>query len=141
MSNNVKPLYGAEHVRRYRETDGEVGHDWNGTQALILTTVGRKSGKRHDTPLIYAPYGDAFVIVASKGGTPKHPAWYLNLTSNPEVEVQVGPDRFSAKARTATGNERQELWGRMTHEWPAYDSYQAKTDREIPIVVLDRLDT
>jgi deazaflavin-dependent oxidoreductase (nitroreductase family) len=141
MSNNVKPLYGAEHVRRYRETDGEEGQEWNGTQTLILTTVGRKTGQKHDTPLIYATYGDAFAIVASKGGAPKHPAWYLNLNANPQVEVQVGPDRFSAKARTATGHEREELWGRMTHEWPAYDSYQTKTDREIPIVVLDRLDT
>lgn len=131
-------LYGDEHVRRYRETDGQEGHDWNGTQALILTTSGRKSGDPRDSALIYGMSGDNPVIVASKGGHPAHPAWYLNLDANPDVEVQIWGDRFPARARTATGDERDELWTEMLKHWPQYDSYQEKTDREIPVVVLER---
>jgi len=132
-------LYGKEHVRTYRETDGREGHDWNGTQALILTTKGRKSGEPRDSALIYGLSGDSPVIVASKGGHPSHPAWYLNLVANPEVEAQIWGDRFKARARTATGQERAELWAEMLKHWPKYDDYQDKTDREIPVVVLERL--
>ena len=131
-------LFGKEHVDRYVETDGAEGHDWNGTTALILTTKGRRSGGQRDSALIYRPHGDAYVVVASKGGAPDHPAWYKNLVADPHVRVQVGADRFDAVARTATGAERQELWALMTQAWPAYDEYQAKTEREIPLVVLDR---
>jgi deazaflavin-dependent oxidoreductase (nitroreductase family) len=132
-------LFGQEHVERYRATDGAEGHEWNGTQTLLLTTTGRKSGEQRTTPLIYAPAGDSsFVIVASKGGSDEPPAWYLNLSENPEVEVQVKADRFKARARTAGADEKPELWRRMVAEWPAYDEYQEKTDREIPVVVLDR---
>lgn len=131
-------LYGNEHVQRYRETDGKEGHDWNGTQVLILSTTGRKSGAQRDSALIYGLTGDSPVIVASKGGAPSHPDWYLNLTDNPEVEVQVQADRFPAQARTATGEERDELWAEMLTHWPQYDDYQTKTDREIPVVVLER---
>ena len=142
MSETTETLYGADHVRRYRETNGEVGHSWKrGTHTLILTTTGRKSGAQRDTPLIYSSYGDSYVVVASQGGAPKHPAWYLNLRAKPAAEVQVGPDRFTVSARTATGEERSELWRRMTQTWPDYDVYQTKTDREIPVVVLDRLDS
>ena len=133
------PLFGKEHVERYRATDGAEGHEWQGTTTLILTTVGRKSGEQHDTPLIYQWHGPAPVIVASKGGYPHHPAWYLNLRANPEVDVQVLGDRFHARARTAAGEERAELWQLMTAAWPAYDSYQQRTDREIPVVVLERV--
>ena len=131
-------LFGDEHVRRYVETDGEVGHDWQGTQTLILTTTGRKSGDQRSTPLIYGQRGDDYLVVASKGGAPEPPAWYLNLEADPEVQVQVKGDRFSARARTATPDEKAELWKTMVGHWPAYDEYQQKTDREIPVVVLER---
>ncbi len=131
-------LFGQEHVDRYRATDGAEGHDWEGTQTLLLTTTGRKSGERRTTPLIYAPHGDSFTIVASKGGADEPPAWYLNLAENPQVEVQVKGDRFTAHARTASAEEKPEIWRAMVAEWPSYDEYQRKTDREIPVVVLER---
>jgi deazaflavin-dependent oxidoreductase (nitroreductase family) len=130
-------LFGQEHVERYRETDGEEGHDWEGTSVLILTTTGHRSGQTRSTPLIYGTHGDDYLVVASKGGAPDHPAWYRNLKAEPEVEVQVRGDSFRAQARTATAEERAELWSTMTERWPAYDEYQTKTDREIPVVVLE----
>jgi deazaflavin-dependent oxidoreductase (nitroreductase family) len=130
------PLFGQEHVARYRETGGEEGHDWQGTKTLLLTTIGRRSGEPREHALIYGRHGDDYLVVASKGGAPQHPGWYLNLQANPEVEVQVGDERFPATARTATAEEKPELWKIMTAEWPAYDEYQTKTDREIPVVVL-----
>jgi deazaflavin-dependent oxidoreductase (nitroreductase family) len=134
------PLFGQEHVQRYQETDGEVGHDWQGTKTLLLTTTGRKSGEPRTHPLIYAQHGDDYVVVASKGGNPQHPAWYLNLDADPDVEVQVLGDRFPATARTASAEEKAEIWPTMTAEWPDYDNYQRKTDREIPVVLLSRRD-
>ena len=131
-------LFGQEHVDRYEATDGAEGHDWEGTQTLLLTTTGRRSGERRTTPLIYAPYGDAYTIVASKGGSDEPPAWYLNLSADPGVEVQVKGDRFKASARTAAAEEKAEIWPTMVSEWPAYDEYQRNTEREIPIVVLER---
>ena len=131
-------LFGQEHVERYRATDGEEGHEWQGTTCLILTTKGRHSGEQRDAPLVYRPWGDAYLVVASKGGAPEQPAWYLNLDADPDVEVQVKADRFRARARTATPDERPGMWKTMTEAWPAYDEYQAKTDREIPVVVLER---
>jgi len=133
-------LYGAEHVRSYRETDGELGHDWKGTQTLLLTTKGRRSGELRTTPLIYGRRGDDHLIVASDGGSPEPPTWYLNLSANPEVEVQVLADRFRARARTATPEEKPALWREMVSHWPAYDRYQQRTDREIPVVVLERIE-
>ncbi len=131
-------LFGQEHVRRYVETDGAEGHDWQGASVLILTTVGRKTAEARSTPLIYARWGDRYLVVASRGGAPTHPGWYLNLEEHPEVDVQVRAERFSARARTATEDERPELWQLVTAGWPAYNEYQAKTDREIPVVVLER---
>ena len=131
-------LFGQEHVERYRETDGEEGHDWQGTTTLILTTKGRRSGQERPTPLIYQPYGDDYLIVASKGGADEPPAWYLNLEADPEVDVQIRGDRFKARARTAGSEEKPDMWRTMTATWPAYDEYQQKTDREIPVVVLER---
>jgi deazaflavin-dependent oxidoreductase (nitroreductase family) len=130
-------LYGQEHIDRYLATDGEEGHDWEGTQTLILTTTGRRSGEQRMHPLIYGRHGDDYLVVASKGGAPQHPAWYLNLEANPEVEIQVKGQKMPAQARTATPEERAELWPIMTKEWPAYDDYQRQTGREIPIVVLE----
>lgn len=136
MSND--DLFGDEHVQAYRESDGERGHDWKGTQCLLLTTTGRRSGEERTMALIYAEDEDRYVIVASKGGAPEHPAWYENLRDQPEVEVQVWGERFAARAHAAEGEERDRLWKRMNEEWPSYDDYQAKTDREIPVVVLER---
>jgi deazaflavin-dependent oxidoreductase (nitroreductase family) len=131
-------LFGQEHVRRYRQTDGAEGHDWQGTSVLILTTTGRRSGEPRSTPLIYGKRGNDYVVVASKGGAEEHPDWYLNLVEQPKVDVQVGGDRFKAQARTATPDERPDLWRTMTERWPAYDEYQRKTARQIPVVVLER---
>ncbi|MEV1143357.1 nitroreductase family deazaflavin-dependent oxidoreductase [Micromonospora sp. NPDC049799] len=129
----------ADHIRRYVETDGAEGHEWRpGVFTLLLTTRGRRSGALRRTALIYGRDGDAYLVVASQGGDPKHPAWYLNLVDEPQVEVQVGAERFTARARTATAEEKPRMWAEMTGIWPAYDDYQAKTDREIPVVVLER---
>lgn len=131
-------LFGQEHVKRYRETDGAEGHAWQGTTVLILTTTGRRSGAPRSTPLIYGRDGDNYVVVASKGGADEHPAWYLNLQENPEVEVQVLADRFPARARRATAEEKPRLWQSAVERWPAYADYQRRTERDIPVVVLER---
>ncbi|HEY2478592.1 MAG TPA: nitroreductase family deazaflavin-dependent oxidoreductase [Solirubrobacterales bacterium] len=132
-------LYGDHHVQRYIETDGEEGFDWrNGTKILLLFTKGRKSGEERANALIFEPDGADYLIVASKGGTPEHPAWFLNLEAEPEVEVQVKGDRFKAHARTATPEEKPRMWKKMTAAWPDYDNYQQGTDRQIPVVVLER---
>ena len=131
-------LFGQEHVRRYRKTDGAEGHDWQGTTVLILTTTGRRSGEARSTPLIYGKHGDDYVVVASKGGAEEQPSWYLNLSDQPEVDVQVRGDRFKAHARTAADDEKPELWRMMADRWPAYNEYQRKTRRDIPVVVLER---
>ena len=128
----------AEHIRRYIETDGRQGHEWRGVHTLLLTTRGRKTRKLRRTALIYGRDGDRYVVVASQGGAPAHPAWYLNLTADPQVQLQVGADRFTARARTADPDEKPRLWRTMAQIWPAYDSYQAKTAREIPVVILER---
>jgi deazaflavin-dependent oxidoreductase (nitroreductase family) len=131
-------LFGQKHVDRYQATAGQEGHDWQGTTTLLLTTKGRKSGFPRIAPLIYQPYGDTYLIVASKGGAPEPPDWYLNLDADPEVEVQIRGEKFPARARTATAEEKPDMWRAMTATWPAYDEYQARTDREIPVVVIER---
>ena len=131
-------LYGDEHVKRYEETDGAEGHEWRGTTALILTTTGRKSGQPRKSALIYQKFGDDYLIVASKGGADEPPLWYLNLEANPEVQVQVMGDKFTARARTAGAAEKPAMWEVMTKAWPSYNGYQKKTSREIPVVVLER---
>jgi deazaflavin-dependent oxidoreductase (nitroreductase family) len=125
------------HIDRYVASNGEDGHLWQGVTTLLLTVKGRRSGQPHRTALIYGRSGDNYIIVASKGGAPEHPQWYRNLVANPEVEVQVGGDIFKAHARTATASERPALWKLMTGIWPAYDDYQKKTDRHIPVVILE----
>jgi deazaflavin-dependent oxidoreductase (nitroreductase family) len=132
-------LFGEEHIRQYRATDGAVGYEWNGATCLLLTTTGRKSGQPRTQALIFSPSEDACVVVASHGGAPTHPSWYLNLVANPEVHVQVKGDRFAARARTAEGEERTKLWKLMTVNWPNYDEYIKRTDRVIPVVVLERI--
>ena len=135
-------LYGAEHVRRYRETDGEEGHDWRrGAPTLLLTTTGRRSGAEHTAPLIYQQDGASYVVVASKGGADEPPDWYLNVQADPLVEVQVWGERFAARARTASDDEKARLWPVMTAVWPDYDAYQTRTERPIPLVILERVTT
>jgi deazaflavin-dependent oxidoreductase (nitroreductase family) len=129
----------AQHIREYVETDGKKGHRWRGAPTLLLTTRGRKTGKLRRTALIYGQDGDRYVVVASRGGHAKHPAWYLNLVDNPDVEVQVGADKFSARADTVEGEEKARLWKLMVTIWSSYASYQAKTGREIPVIVLTRV--
>ena len=133
-------LFGQEHVERYQETDGAEGHEWReGSTVLLLTTTGRKTGQKTTTPLIYDLDGDNPVIVASKGGAPEHPGWYRNILKTPEVEVQIKGEKFRARARTAQGEERERLWRLMNEMWPHYAEYQEKTDREIPVVLLERI--
>lgn len=127
----------ADHIRDYVETDGAKGHMWRGVPTLLLTTRGRRTGKLRRTALIYGRMGDAYVVVASKGGAPKHPLWYLNLETNPEVEIQVGEEIVAGRARDATDDERPFLWEKMANIWPAYDDYQEKTMRRIPVVVIE----
>jgi proline iminopeptidase len=135
----MSTLFGEEHVKRYRETDGEEGHIWReGSTILLLTTVGRKSGRESTTPLIYGLDGDNPVIVASKGGAPEHPGWYRNLVKNPAAHVQILGEKFPVRAHDAEGEERERLWKMMNGIWKHYDEYQTKTDRQIPVVVLER---
>jgi deazaflavin-dependent oxidoreductase (nitroreductase family) len=129
-------LLGDEHVARYRETCGEVGYEWNGAPTLLLTSTGRKSGEPRTAPLIFARDGDDYLIVASVGGMPKHPAWYLNLQANPGAEIQVKADHLPVVARTASPEEKPRLWAIVNEVWPNYDAYQSRTDRVIPVVVL-----
>jgi deazaflavin-dependent oxidoreductase (nitroreductase family) len=137
---DASDLFGAEHIRQYRETDGEYGHDWRGgSSTLLLTTTGHRSGEPRTTPLIYGRSGDDYLIVASHGGADAPPSWYVNLQENPDVDVQVLADRFRARARTATPEEHPAMWREMNSHWPDYDRYQEHTDREIAVVVLERV--
>jgi deazaflavin-dependent oxidoreductase (nitroreductase family) len=123
-------------VRRYQETDGEVGYIWNGVPILLLTTTGRKSGRPRTTPLIYGRDGDDYLVVASMGGAPQHPHWYRNLLAHPATQIQVRADHVEVTARTAEEDEKPRLWKIVTDQWPNYDVYQSRTDRVIPVVVL-----
>jgi deazaflavin-dependent oxidoreductase (nitroreductase family) len=138
MAASDDELFGAEHVRVYRETGGQRGYHWRGTTILLLTTTGRSSGEQRTTPLIHRTDGDRWVIVASKGGAPEHPAWYENLLADPEATIEVEDETIDVRAETAEGDERARLWSLMCEVWPAYADYQTKTEREIPVVVLAR---
>jgi deazaflavin-dependent oxidoreductase (nitroreductase family) len=129
-------LVGPEHVRRYRQTDGEVGYIWNGVPTLLLTTTGRKSGEPRTNALIFGRDGSDYLVVASMGGAPTHPNWYRNLLARPRAEIQVRAERISVMARTAGDAEKPRLWKVMTDGWPNYDVYQSRTNRVIPLVVL-----
>ena len=139
------PQWIADHVKLYRE-DPDKAHMWDASLAggkgvlptLLLTSTGRKSGKPRALPLIYKKVGNSYVIIASKGGAPAHPAWYLNLAAEPNCHVQVGRDEMDATARTATGAEREELWAQLAEVYPPYNDYQKYAgDRQIPVVVLE----
>ena len=131
-------LFGAEHVRVYRETAGQRGYEWRGTTILLLTTTGRSSGERRTTPLIHRTDGDRWVIVASKGGAPENPAWYENLLADPQATIEVKDQLIDVRAETIQGEERARLWELMCEVWPAYAEYQTRTAREIPVVALTR---
>jgi len=133
------PGWQQEHARRYIESGGTDGHIWEGVPTLLLTTTGRRSGQPRTTPLIYGRDGDRYLVVASRGGAPQHPAWYENLTARPDVRVQVMAERFAARARTASKAEKPALWKTMAAIWPAYEDYQARTAREIPVVIIERV--
>ncbi|MDE2835931.1 MAG: nitroreductase family deazaflavin-dependent oxidoreductase [Chloroflexota bacterium] len=137
-SGSGKPPWVVEHLERYLATDGEEGHVWRGMQTLLLTTTGRKSGKEFTTPLIYGTHEGRWIVVASRGGAPDHPQWYYNLSANPSVRVQVGAERFDATASTAGPDEKPALWQLMNGVYPRYDEYQAGTERQIPVVILER---
>ncbi len=129
--------YVQSHIREYVESDGKKGHIWRGLPTLLLTTRGRKSGKLRRTALIYGRDGVNYLLVASNGGAPNHPLWYLNLVENPQVELQVGADKFAAHARTAIPEEKLRLWQIMSKIFPLYDKYQAKAGRDIPLVIVE----
>ena len=129
-------LFGDEHVRQYEATGGKVGHDWNGTTCLILHTKGRRSGETRKLPLIYGRDGADYVVVASKGGAPDNPGWYRNLLAHPDIEIQVRDKVIPVTARTGTAADKKRVWPTMIAQWPDYDSYQAKTPRDIPVVLL-----
>lgn len=141
------PSWIKDHLSRYVATNGEDGYLWDASlgggkgmvPTLLLTTTGRKSGKPLTLPLIFGRSGSDYVVVASKGGAPEHPAWYLNLEANPLVQVQVKADKFSARAHTAKSQERAALWTKMVEIYGPYEHYQTKTDRQIPVVVLRRV--
>lgn len=140
------PDWMVEHAKRYLSSGGTDGHMYRITlqgrpemtvPSLMLTTRGRRSGERFVLPLFYGRAGESYFVVASKGGAPQHPAWYSNILAEPEVEIQVGTARMRARARTAAGEERTRLWQQALEFWPPYADYQQKTEREIPVVVLD----
>jgi deazaflavin-dependent oxidoreductase (nitroreductase family) len=138
MADSDDELFGPEHVRVYRETGGERGYRWRGTTILLLTTRGRSSGEPRTTPLIHRTDGDRWVVVASKGGAPANPSWYENLLADPASTIEVLAETIPVVASTAQGEERARLWSLMAEVWPAYDDYQARTEREIPVVILTR---
>jgi deazaflavin-dependent oxidoreductase (nitroreductase family) len=138
MAQSDDDLFGDEHVRVYRETHGERGYHWRGTTILLLTTTGRRSGEPRTTPLIHRTDGDRWVVVASKGGAPENPSWYENLKADPDATIEIPGEEVPVRAAAAEGEERARLWSLMAEVWPAYDDYQARTEREIPVVVLSR---
>jgi deazaflavin-dependent oxidoreductase (nitroreductase family) len=138
MSEADDRLFGEEHVRVYRETGGERGYHWRGTTILLLTTRGRRSGEPRTTPLIHRVDDGRWIVVASKGGAPEHPAWFENLRTENTATIEVLAETIAVVASTAVGEERSRLWSLMTQVWPAYDDYQARTEREIPVVILTR---
>ena len=140
------PGWMVEHANRYLASGGTEGHFYKISQperpeitvpSLLLTTTGRKSGEKFVFPLFYGTTGDSYFVIASKGGAPQHPGWYRNILADPDVEVQVGTERMRARARTAAGDERAQLWEKALQFWPPYADYQRKTERQIPVVVLD----
>jgi deazaflavin-dependent oxidoreductase (nitroreductase family) len=124
------------HAGVYRATGGKLFGRMGKSPILLLNTVGRKSGKKRTSPLLYVMDGEDFVIIASKGGASAHPAWYLNLMANPEATVEIEDREVRVRAEEADSEEKSRLWQKMVEMYPAYDAYQEKTEREIPLLVL-----
>lgn len=147
LESGTVPGWIQEHLRRYVASNGQDGHYFDASAvgasglvpSLLLTTVGRRSGKRTTMPLFYGTTTTGYVVIGSKGGSDTHPAWHLNLLANPAAEVQVGAAHHAVRARLAQGQERAALWQQMVAVYPPYTSYQAATQREIPVVVLERV--
>ena len=147
IEQGTLPDWIAEHLRVYQESGGEEGHLWDSTTAggkgllpcLLLHTTGRRSGRRFVHPLIYGVDGEHFVIVGSKGGAETQPGWYFNLIEEPQTTIQVGPDEIRVRARILEGDERERLWMQMVDVFPPYRDYQAKTSRQIPLFLLERV--
>lgn len=129
----------ADHTRRYVDSAGEDGHMWRGYPCLVLTTRGRRSGKLRRNALIYGRDGDHYLIVGSKGGSEHHPLWYLNLVADPQVTVQVGAEVFDATARVLPPEDKQRVWPSLVQLFPPYADYQGKTERDIPVIALERV--
>ncbi|HZJ26911.1 MAG TPA: nitroreductase family deazaflavin-dependent oxidoreductase [Acidimicrobiia bacterium] len=127
----------ADQVRTYEESGGREGTELEGKPCVILWTRGRKSAAVRKTPLMRVTDGERYAVVASMGGAPQHPVWYLNLGADPNASIQDGPNLGDYTARTVDGEEKAEWWKRAIEVWPAYDDYQAATDRSIPLVVLE----
>lgn len=139
FANPIIKLMSRVNTWVYRATDGRIGGRFmRGAPVLLLTTVGRKSGQRRVAPLIYGRDGERLLLVASKGGMDHHPLWYRNLAANPDVEVQIGAETTPMRARTASREEKAALWPAMVKVYRDYDDYQARTARDIPLVILER---
>jgi deazaflavin-dependent oxidoreductase (nitroreductase family) len=146
LESGTLPDWIAQHLKQYIDSGGSEGHYFDATTvggsgivpSLLLTTVGRRSGKRTTMPLFYGTCDAGYVVIASKGGADTQPAWFHNLCAAPDVEIQVGPERFAVRARIAEGAEREALWAQMEAAYPPYRDYQARTTRRIPVVVLER---
>jgi len=137
MPNLLFRILGGVHGRVYRLTSGKVGGRVAGMPVLLLTTTGRKSGQLRTQPLTYTCAGGGYAVIASKGGAPQHPHWYLNLRANPLAEITVGHNTYKVRARDAEGEEREQLWRRLADLYPGYERYALKTSRQIPVVVLE----
>jgi deazaflavin-dependent oxidoreductase (nitroreductase family) len=127
-----------DQVELYEGSGGTEGTTLRGLPVILLTTKGAKSGNIRKTPLMRVEHAGSYAVVASQGGAPKHPVWYFNLLANPEVELQDGPSRWDMAAREVTGEEKAIWWARAVEAYPDYADYQARTDRQIPVFVLER---
>ena len=127
----------ADHVERYLASDGDDGYEFHGTECVVLTTRGRRTGAIRRSPLIRVPDGDRYLVVASMGGAPSHPSWYLNLVAEPTVTIQDRGEVHEMVARTAEPDEKAELWSRAVAQWPDYEAYQERSKRDIPVVVCE----
>ena len=136
MNKTLMKLIGSVHTSLYKMTGGRIGRYIRGSEFVLLTTTGRRSGKQRTTPLLGLADGENWTLIASQGGHPQHPNWYPNLRDNPDVELQVGGEKKRMRAATAEGEDRARLWAKMTEQYSGYDEYQSFTERVIPVVVL-----
>ncbi len=132
--------WAADQVEKYESSGGTEGTTMQGKPVIILTSVGAKSGKIRKTPLMRVEHDGRYAVVASKGGAPQHPVWYHNLVANPRVQLQDGPVKRDYEAHLASGDERTEWWQRAVEAWPDYAEYVKKTDRQIPLFILEPTD-